>query len=90
MPKLQAKRIGLPLHRRWIADMLHFASFVPVVAAERTLRLKPLANCPAKLQDSAELEFATGEGLGHHSTTSASHAADLHAVARGPLGRGRS
>jgi hypothetical protein len=43
MPKLQAKRIGLPLHRRWIADMLHFANDVPVVAAERTLRLKTLA-----------------------------------------------
>jgi hypothetical protein len=35
--------MGLPLHRRWIADMLHFASFVPLVAGERTLRLKPLA-----------------------------------------------
>ncbi len=43
MPKLQAKRMGLPLHRRWIADMLHFASYVPVVAAERILRLKSLA-----------------------------------------------
>jgi hypothetical protein len=34
--------IPLSLPRRWIGDMLHFAMKVPVVAAERTMRIRTL------------------------------------------------
>ncbi len=38
----RGRSIPLSLPRRWISDMLHFAMKVPVVAAERTLRIRTL------------------------------------------------
>ena len=34
--------VPLSLPRRWIGDIMHFAKRVPVVAGERTLRIRPL------------------------------------------------
>jgi hypothetical protein len=38
----RGRSIPLSLPRRWIGDMLHFAMKVPLVAAERTLRIRTL------------------------------------------------
>jgi hypothetical protein len=38
----KGRSIPLSLPRRWVGDMLHFALKVPVVAAERTLRIRSL------------------------------------------------
>jgi hypothetical protein len=40
----KGRSIPLSLPRRWVGDMLHFAMKVPVVAAERTLRIRTLVD----------------------------------------------
>jgi hypothetical protein len=44
------RSIPLSLPRRWIGDLLHFGNKVPTVAAERTLRLAPLAQARRAMQ----------------------------------------
>lgn len=44
MPESRGRTLPLSLPRRWIGDMLHFARKVPVVAGERTLRVRGLAD----------------------------------------------
>jgi hypothetical protein len=39
----RGRTLPLSLPRRWVGDMLHFAQRVPLVAAERTLRVRALA-----------------------------------------------
>lgn len=43
MAEDRGRVLSLSLPRRWIGDMLHFADKVPVVAAERTFRVRALA-----------------------------------------------
>ncbi len=43
MAEPRGRSLPLSLPRRWIGDMLHFADKVPVVAAERTFRVRALA-----------------------------------------------
>ena len=40
----KGRYLPLSLPRRWVGDMLYFSRGVPVVAGERTLRLRPLAD----------------------------------------------
>jgi hypothetical protein len=64
MTENRGRTLPLSLPRRWIGDMLHFAKRVPVVAGERTLRVRALADARKAVSNPPSWHSLVLKGLG--------------------------
>lgn len=60
----RGRTLPLSLPRRWVGDMLHFAQRVPLVAAERVLRVRALAEARKAVPHSPTWHSLVVKGLG--------------------------
>jgi hypothetical protein len=64
MAEQKSRRIALSLPRSWVGDLLYFAKDVPVVAGERTIRIKAIAQARAAIPKPPSWLALLVKGLG--------------------------
>lgn len=63
MASERGRVVPMTLPRRWIGDMLHFAQKVPIVAGERTLRVRAMAEARRAVPDPPTWQSLITKGI---------------------------
>jgi len=64
MPKERGRSLSLSLPRRWMEDMLHSARRVPVIAGERPIKVRALADARRATKNPPSWQSLVTKGMG--------------------------